>query len=95
MQIIGTGRDDGKSLIMTRHEPRQEGVTVVHVVDAGQAQILDKPVLQGSIGTLDPALRLAQRILMFSSQSARPNWVMPWPPLASFFATRNTECLSE
>ena len=20
---------------------------------------------------------------------------MPWPPLASFFATRNTECLSE
>jgi hypothetical protein len=31
---------------------------------------------------------------MFSSLSARPNLVMPWPPAASRFM-RKTECLSE
>jgi hypothetical protein len=40
-------------------------------------------------------LEFAHRISTFSSDSARPSWVMPWPPCASWFATRNTPCLCE
>jgi len=36
---------------------------------------------------------LAQGISTFSSDNARPNCVIPAPPLASFFATRNTRVL--
>src|SRR5579875_3594964 len=34
-------------------------------------------------------LELAHRISMFSSESARPNCVMPWPPLVSCLVARN------
>src|ERR1700716_1614859 len=33
---------------------------------------------------------LAQMMSMFSACRARPNWVMPSPPIASFLLTRNT-----
>src|ERR1700680_2998435 len=33
---------------------------------------------------------LAQMMSMFSACRARPNWVMPSPPTASFLLTRNT-----
>ena len=40
-------------------------------------------------------LELAHMISMFSSASARPNCVIPEPPLASGLLTRKTVCLSE
>jgi len=51
-----------------------------------------------SVGALHTALaceELAQMMSMFSACRARPNWVMPSPPTASFLLTRNTPCSSE
>src|SRR5271166_3180574 len=38
-------------------------------------------------------LELAQMMSMFSACNARPNWVMPSPPSAPGWLTRNTPCL--
>ena len=59
MQVLGVRRRLGEAGVVALQEPRREGVRRLHVADAGQSQLLHQPVLQGLIGPLDPALRLA------------------------------------
>ncbi|MCY1240489.1 hypothetical protein D9M72_533410 [compost metagenome] len=60
MQIISSGRGNGKLTVIALHEPRQESVAVVHAADALQAQILDQTVLQRPVHSFDSALGLAR-----------------------------------
>ena len=45
-------------------------------------------------GRLLAWLELAQMMSMFRACSARPNWVIPSPPMAPVWLTRKTPCLS-
>ena len=57
-----------------------------HVTDAGESKLLHQSVLQRGVRSLHVALawlEFAKRIPMLSSESARPNCVMPWPPFVS------------
>jgi hypothetical protein len=51
------GRGNGEAGVEAVDEAR-EGVAGVHGGDAGQAQLLDQPVLQGAVHAFDPALGL-------------------------------------
>gem|GEM_PF-6220524 len=45
VQVVRSGRGNGKLAVMALHELRQESVTVVHAADALQTQIPDQTVL--------------------------------------------------
>jgi hypothetical protein len=59
MQIVGPGRGNRKSPIVSLHEARQECVAFLHAADAGQSQFVDQPVLQRPIHPLDATHGLA------------------------------------
>ena len=87
MQVVWAGRDDRKARIESSKNPAR-----THCLPPSRRcrrpQLLDQSILQRLVHPLDTTLGLAgvwrSQISMLSSQSARPNCVMPWPPLASF-----------
>src|SRR6516164_1306773 len=60
MQVLLIRRRLGKTRIVISHERRQQGVSFSQAADPGKPQLLDQPVLQGLVRTLDPALGLAR-----------------------------------
>ena len=60
MQILPIRRRLGEARIVIGHERRQHGVSFAEGADPGEPQLLDEPVLQGLVGPLDPAFRLAR-----------------------------------
>jgi hypothetical protein len=98
MEVLRLRCSNAKASIEALDEAGKKIISIMDVVDFREPQRFHKPILQGPVcASTRPLARLefAHRISMFSSASARPNCVMPCPPLASGLLMRNTECLSE
>jgi hypothetical protein len=98
VQVLRLDGSHGEAFVEALKELRQELVAGLHIADVGKSQFLDQTVLEGTVTrSTRPLARLefAQMISMFSSANARPNCVIPEPPLASGLFTRKTVCLSE
>lgn len=60
MHVVGARGGLRKARVVALDEGGQERVGRLHVRDARQPQLLHEPVLQGAVGALDAALRLAR-----------------------------------
>ena len=87
MRVLDLTRGDREPFVPALEETIGERLRLVDGGDAGQAHLLDQPILRGLVGALHPALglRVAARMSSTRSRSAtRPNSVKPSPPCASF-----------
>src|SRR5450759_1374606 len=97
VQILAVHRQLGKARIVVGHERREEGIPRGQAGCSGEPHSLTSrscKVLCARSTRPFAWLELAQMMSMLSASRARPNWVIPSPPIAPSWLTRKTPCLS-
>src|ERR1700726_1394639 len=97
VRILAIRRRLGKARIVVSDECREQGVALGQsAAPASRNSLTSRSCKVLCARSTRPlaGLELAQMMSMLSVCNARPNWVMPSPPSAPGWLTRNTPCLS-